>query len=257
MCHVRMKFCFAVIFALILFSASAFADTISGTAGNGWQSWVAGNANENGTPYWDGNSTDSTLPANVGNYLTNTEFFSGNTVPGAIPFWGGAFNSGADTGGAADANFSFTKTGTSNPAALKIEVAGNAGVNEFGWYDVGSPSTLHPIFIGSDTNGASATFIPSTNYGFYLKSSPASGILTFLTQSGSSPSDSGNQHFAVFQDGSAFWIGMEDLAFSVSDKDYNDMIVKVSSTSVPEPTTMLLLGLGLIGLAGVRRKFRQ
>jgi len=68
--------------------------------------------------------------------------------------------------------------------------------------------------------------------------------------------------FAIFRNTDMnpeyFWIGVEDLPYGSGDKDYQDLVFKLSPAQVPEPTTIFLLGSGLIGIGILmRRKFKK
>jgi len=51
--------------------------------------------------------------------------------------------------------------------------------------------------------------------------------------------------------------GVSDGYFGDNGGSYSISISQLKCTNVPEPTTMLLFGLGLIGVEGFRRKFRK
>jgi hypothetical protein len=55
-------------------------------------------------------------------------------------------------------------------------------------------------------------------------------------------------HYIVaFEDGAG--------AGSLGDQDYNDLVLNISTSAVPIPAAVILLGSGLLGMVGLRRKF--
>ena len=267
------------LFTLLVFfvAPASRADTIGGSGTAAFQGWIVRDLKNNGKPYWNNKSLDSTnkkqqKASNVGFFLTGE-----STIPipmddgpdAPLPYWGKAGRSNKKTGGNADLNFFFQREELTNSAVLKLEVDPAANIDEFGWYNIADPSVLHPVFLGPESPTTDDTFTPSSQYGFYLKRGDQA---TFYTQSLLNPfKDTQHQHFAVFEESATpgaevYWLGIENRTrLELKGKegglgDYNDMLVRISAFSpplpVPEPSTMVLVLSGTLLMLGIRSRRR-
>jgi PEP-CTERM motif len=143
-------------------------------------------------------------------------------------------------------------------------------------------SFASPVALGSFAGGS-----PYANWGVYVRECTTVPVVpnsctgnvaqyteTTASNLGVPANDTAHQHWALFQsaaNANIYYLALEGFAFGSNgpasfaapnegNGDYSDMIFQINTSGVsgvPEPATLSVVGLGLIGLAAFGRRFKK